>query len=486
MRLSPAILALAGLGTTGVLGGLLWWKPWRPKPPPPPPSPAEIVVAVPPSQALDLVARVHDTLVFEGLCPTCSVFEVDADGVPLPYDPAAMTGPPRTAPGGVYAYIRNGKGYVEHPSAYVCPCERNGCEVLVSGDRKLCREGVEEMWIPSLLDAPEITGVADEFGWKQLCPTSAGCDFAPIGDALDTAADAGKLAAVMIRAGYEQTPDWLPGVDLVEFTNPMGDEAGCGATGKIGTPMDAVFLDAAVRMQRELAAYLRADGRRYQTMARFEGPIVPAWKTVEAKLPVAQVPGCPDNTKLWLDLGYQPADLYDFQLTMLAVQRDELPGKAIGWGFIQDCCPRTADESPVDQAVTMLEQLDAVLGGRAIPFHKGARDTRELNRWIADIGNTGRPVGFQTVNDLPDPLALLGTLDRVLDETTSGRLAEAYEGILWKTWREERPALASRAAELRARAVGEHPTTWSYTLTTPGDRYFTFADGIVHHVEVTP
>jgi hypothetical protein len=455
-----------------------------------------VEIPVPPESALDLTASVGDTLVFTGLCPTCSVFETDANGSPLPHAPDAMTGPPRTSPAGLYAYVRNKPGWVEGPASRACACRGKRCDSVVVGDRQLCSVGPEGEPLASLLcEQDALTGALVELGWSELCPNSARCDFDKLGRLLDLAADCGKVLSVGFRAGFSTTPEDVK-VDGIEFTSPSDATpepgSGCGFTGRIGVPMNPSYLAHVRDFLSRASAYLRADGRRYQTIARVEGPFF-NWVTIEAQAPRSQIEGCPDNLRTWSRAGYTPESLYAFERSVYETYRDRFPGKAVGHGFIQNGAPRVdganyvGDGNPRDdppantQAVKVLDIGFELLGDRWIEFHKGARDHQDPNRWIVEDGREGRHIGFQTVNHLETTAEVLATLGRIAE--TTAEVAEVYEGPLWKALHEKPAEVAAVAGKLRARSTSAD--TWSYVVTKAGDRYFTVSGSrTVHHVAV--
>ncbi len=296
---------------------------------------------------------------------------------------------------------------------------------------------VEETLPDWVWDEPGFTCIYIRLNWQIINPQPGVYRWESLEPHMDAAVKSGKFFGISVRAGVQETPQWL-------FNDKLGDKK-CKAVDfegillDLGLPQDPNYQYWWFEMHKALAVYIRSRNDWWQ---RFVSVRVSGanYHSAEARLPNRKigekendsrpVPGRPDWL-VWLDAGYTPEGLYTFYRRQGNLFIEIFPGKSICYPLIQDGFPRANAADPTnrpdhcEQTEHIIEMGRKLWGDTWVVQHLGLQALRDPpnslphsgshpvkstegvkvkdgnpNQWALRAGIEGSPTAGQTANNI--------------------------------------------------------------------------------------
>jgi hypothetical protein len=444
-----------------------------------------------------------------------------------PYTPTyanEFVGPMIEAPSGIFVLGPTGYGMIEQPTPCSPLAAQMATRLVGTTPQYLCRCGetaacpdnyqrtMDSTWVH-----PEITGVFIRLQWKDLQPTRTSWDDTVLMREADAAVANGKLYSVVIESGRDGQPSWL--FDPVErggaglpklklIWNDERDVTSCTDIAAYADPTTEVYKQLYKEALTHVADVLKQNSARYRALAYIK-PSGANRATGENRLPSRCKSGCRlCNNEVWAKAGYTPDKLYAFYEEQFAHIATHFPGKSMSFMLIQAGFPRVGKYGCYENATGGMtcppktplkrqiipggtEQTETIINravaayptGRFVVEHQGLdMKPGSVNKWVTDIGATGKPTMFQTSasGQVGSPAQLADTIQNLWDNSTASAL-EIYEERLWEANRTALGGLKhstrtigdwNTALHARRRtaypALGDPaPRTYTFTFRTP-------------------
>jgi len=279
-------------------------------------------------------------------------------------------------------------------------------------------------------DEPGFNVVYIRLNWQLVNPAPGVYDWSTLDPHMDAAVRSGKYFGTSIRAGVQETPEWLFDARLGDQKCKPIDFSGIKRT--IGLPQDQNYQHWWFEVHRALADHVRSNNAWWQrlTAIRLSGA---NYHSAEAVLPATSGddPKTADYDMIWEKAGYTPMGLYKFFAAQGDLFLEIFPGKDICYPLIQNGWPRANAEDPtnriggVDQTVEILQRGRERWGSSFVVQHLGLQALRSPpntlphsgshpvtstrgvkvgdgnpNQWALRSGFQGSPTAGQTVNRL--------------------------------------------------------------------------------------
>ena len=439
-----------------------------------------------------------------------------------PYTPTyanELVGPMIEAPSGIFALGPTGYGMVEQSAPCSPPASRIATRSVGMTTEYLCRSQDPANYgrtMASTWANPDITGVFIRLQWKDLQPTKFTWDDTVLIREADAAVGAGKLYSVVIESGRDGQPPWLfdsvpRGAGLAALKLNWNDELDatrCSDIARYADPTTAVYQQLYLDALTHVANVLKQSSARYRALAYIK-PSGANRATGENRLPSRCKPACDVcNNEVWAAAGYQPSKLYAFYERQFVHIAAQFPHKSMSYMLIQAGFPRVGEfgcyenatggttcppGTPVKHQTVPggTEQTETIINGavaayplgRFVVEHQGLdMAPGSVNRWVTDIGATGKPTMFQTSagGQVGSPVQLGDTIQNLWDNSTASAL-EIYEERLWEANHASLGGVANPTRtigdwnnELHARRLSAYPAlgdpaplTYTFTFDTP-------------------
>ncbi len=297
-------------------------------------------------------------------------------------------------------------------------------------------EPIEETLPNWVWDEIGFTCIYIRLNWQIINPEPGVYDWTSLDPHMNAAIRSGKFFGISVRAGVQETPQWL-------FASHLGDKK-CkpvsfdGIVRTLGLPQDPNYQHWWFEMHKALADHIRSRNAWWQRLVsvRVSGA---NYHSAEAKLPNREIGEknesgpvpCQPDWQIWQDAGYTPDGLYTFYRRQGNLFIRIFPGKSICYPLIQAGFPRAnaADSTNrpkgFEQTEYIIDMGRRLWGDTWVVQHLGLQALRcppnslphsdshpvtsdrgvevkdgNPNQWALRAGIAGSPTAGQTMNDI--------------------------------------------------------------------------------------